>query len=253
MIPPTLSLVIPCYRRFMDFCTASEHDALMWSGDCEVVASLDEPLEENLFVQYAKHNAQRMRLRILVRDEVHGWEPPCRALNAGVMYSASPFCLIKSPETMVLNDAETVLRMLDGQGRKRFFLTGDCVQLMPENFRTGDITKELYDGVPFGMPVNSERKGNGLLIARRHDLIQIGGYDESRKRYGADDDCIRERLKAFGCEHVHEATLRAAHIWRDTRPKHDPNDYEPLRSLHEVGKQTWNQNAVRVAYDWARV
>lgn len=255
MIPPLISICIPSFRRFSDFAIAAEHNEIYSSPLCEVVVSVDDPFTSawGQYEDYALENNGRMRLRIVGEPyrEDSTWRPPCIALNNAILHSLAPFVLIKSPETIALNAAEHIAEMIRGQGRKRFFLTGDCVHVKPSDMRTGDINRALYDAVPTGAPVCLPTKGNGLLIMRRSDALQIGGYDEQRKKYGRDDDCIRARLKEIGCEHVHEQSLRAVHIERNTRPKHDGN-YEPLRPLHEVARQKWDATRARVIHDWAR-
>lgn len=252
MTPPLISVVMPSFKRYADFCVASEHCEMFSSPLCEVVVSIDGPWDQHYYLEYAARSVGRMRLRVIVQEEhPSSWRAPCIPLNNGIVHSLAPFVLIKSPETILLNDASHVAEMIRGQGRRRFYLTGDVCHKLPSEILTGDITKELYDSVPNGAPVCLPTKGNGLLIMRRSDALHIGGYDEQRTKYGCDDDCIRARLKEFGCEHVHEQSLRAVHIWRETRPKHDGN-YEPLRSLEEVRKQAWQPNRARVIYDWAR-
>lgn len=253
MIPPLISIVQPSYLRFADFALCAEHNEAYSSSLCEVVVSVDDSADWRNYVEYAERNADRMRIRVVVKPEPRslGWQPPCRPINDGIIHSLAPFILVKSPETILLNQAEHVARMIKGQGRKSFFLTGDCVHINPNELRTGDACQRLYDEVPMGKPVCLPTKGNGLLIMRRSDALQIGGYDEQRTKYGRDDDCIRARLKEFGCEHVHADFLRAVHIWRETRPK-DDGIYEPLRPLEEVRKQKWDATRARVIYDWAR-
>jgi hypothetical protein len=252
MIPPLISICVPTYERFHDLILSAEHNECYSSDLCEVVISLDGGWDWAAYTAWAKHQAGRMRIRIIVDyDHPNKWRPPCISINNAISHSLAPFILVKSPETVVLNPASNIAEMIRGQGRKRYYLTGQVCHRQPSEILTGDISKALYDAVPTSPPVCLPTKGNGLLIMRRADAIQIGGYDESRQRYGRDDDCIRARLKEYGCEHVHEETLRAVHIWRETRPKHDGN-YEPLRSLEEVQQQVWQPRRARIIHDWAR-
>lgn len=252
MIPPLISIICPSFKRYADFCVASEHCEMFSSPLCEVVVSIDGPWDWGQYEDYAVHNADRMRLRVIAQEEHSGtWRPPCQSINNGIIHSLAPFVLIKSPETVVLNDAAHVAEMIYGQGRRSHFLTGEVTHVNPSEAKTGDISATLYKSVPNGAPVCLPTKGNGLLIMRRSDALQIGGYDEQRTKYGRDDDCIRARLKEFGCEHVHADFLRAVHIWRETRPKDDGN-YEPLRPLEEVRKQKWDATRATIIYDWAR-
>lgn len=246
---PLISVVIPCYRRFWHFIQAAEHNMIFTNPDTELVLVLDEPSDENAFVQYARFNVDRMRIRILVNDTDHDWRPPCIPINVGIRRSLGRFCIVQSPETAVMYPATNYCRVLiadaELDGAKKFwcgrFLPRDPIQVLTGNFFAHHYEASMG-------PTSQEMAG--FVLFKRQDAIDIGGYDERRTRYGPDDCDLKLRLQRHGIEQVVDSYIRAVHI-NHPAPVHDPTLWEPVTTETVVANAEQMGTApFRCAYDY---
>jgi hypothetical protein len=246
---PLLSVVIPCYHRFWNFIQAVEHNMIFTNPDIELVLVLDEPSEENAFVQFARFNVDRMRIRVLVNDTDHDWRPPCIPLNVGIRRSLGRYCIVQSPETVAMypttNHCRDLIADAERAKARRFwcgrFLPRDPIQILAGNFLEHHYKASLGP---------TSQVTSGFVLFKKQDAIDIGGYDERRTRYGPDDCDLKLRLQRHGVKQVIDPYIRAVHI-NHPAPAHDQKDWEI------VTKETVLTNAdqmglapFRCAYDW---
>lgn len=207
---------------------------------------LDTPVNEAHYVAYAHRNASRMKFKILVNNKDHDWRPPCKAINAGLFASSGTFCVVQSPETILLTPCAGHLMKYDTLPIPgRFMVTGIVRFFGRTGLPSGDFCRDWYDSFTTAQFLDSY----GFLMARREDFISIGGYDERRKNYGGDDTCIRNRMLRSGCSWIKDHQIRLAHIGAFA-----PRGVELMEPLTDdiVVPTDFQNSEFSMVYDWMK-
>jgi hypothetical protein len=212
MSKPIISVVLPCYYRFWHFIRAVEYNPLFQDDRVEIVLCLDEPSQSHLFLEWAKFNADRIKSRVLVYSQAHDWRCPCIPINVGIRRSLGQYCIVQSPETIVLYPFRDYLfktLSIEEKRHGRFCLTGRKSTVEPHELHGMDNLNDLYE---WALGMGETYKRYGFILFRRKDAIQIGGYDETRKTYGYEDTQFRNRLIEFGAEELTKSSIRIVHV-----------------------------------------
>jgi len=176
-----ISVILPYYKRFELFEPALAYNVRWWArGDgieIQLVLVLDEPTEIEEVLKLA--GRYPLRWKIIVNRRDHPWRNPAKALNVGIRHSELKYCLIISPETLLLSDVPRLLM-------ERVLKSSDA------GYAFGQT---LFDA-PIQPSPNPYRWGS--LFAVRQHLLEIRGYDETAEVWGGDDDNIRLRLGMHG-------------------------------------------------------
>ncbi len=129
---------------------------------------------------------------------------------------------------------------------RKFFLTGLVGEVSPDRLHP-TFTKEYYDEIITG-PIRDEF---GFLLASRYDLVDIGGYDERRTKWGLDDNCCRRRLERHGIKHVNESQIRVAHLSHHPEKVRDTSDSELLcEEIVMPNQATFGLDFNKLVYSW---
>jgi GT2 family glycosyltransferase len=242
-----ISIVLPYFKRYRYFAAALEYNlALFQHQDIEIVLALDEPSEEKHGVELVK--AKGLRARVLVNDQDHPWRPPCKAINVGIKHSEGEWIVVASPESIIMLPSPEYL--------------SEWVEhnLYPDSFLTGFVAydttfRDLKNPAFLNYAYNNFFRdfhvidGFGFLMVKRDDLVGVGGLDERRSGYGADDNCVRARLKNFGVRQVKDLAVRVAHLRDPATPARQMESWEPISDAKDLPK-AFGLDFDRIAYDW---
>ncbi len=189
-----ISIVLPFFRKLADFQKVlplnRRYLARPW---VEVVVAMDENASESGVIELARQYPD-IRWQILVNDQPHGWQPPCKAINVGVRHASHEVVLICSPESMFVTDVPA-----QALGTVRAEPRG--VALGRVAFGTYAQLRELGASAAFDAQAPNARdpfKLYGSIALARQELESIQGYDESLRGWGGDDDNLRARLAMNG-------------------------------------------------------
>lgn len=245
-----ISVVLPCFRKFEDFCLALPHNHLFLDSRVEVVLVLDENSEEMLFLGLVKGFwKNHIRFRVIVNDEKHEWRPPCKAINVGIRNSLGQYCVVMSPESILLQPRPAyVFEKIHEEKFRKFYLTGILTNVQKADLTT-DFNTRFFD--TFVARENAD--GFGFILFDRQEVIGIGGYDERRSGYGKDDDDIRIRLQRNSVKHVNSSQLRVAHIWTENHVRREGAMAEPVASeIVLPNADKCGTSFGRVSFDWRK-
>lgn len=226
-----LSFVIPFYKKLDLFRMVLPHNKAFALPNTEVVLVLDEPGEEtgvlDLIAQYPA-----IKWRVLVNDAPHEWRPPCKAINVGVRNALGDSIAILSPESILLN--QTPLPWVRG-----FYTTG---VISDRDAWTGIPT---YENFPNEQRLNY---GFGFLMMEKRLFESVHGFDESRIRYGGDDDDIRWRLRGVGFTQNCDFAIRVVHVHHSNECRAGRETFEPIG--RPLVQPDWGKSFSRIAFDW---
>lgn len=246
---PTLSVILPWYKKLGYFSKTIDQNRLYEDPRVEVVVPMDEPSEAESLVDIANERPH-IKFRILVNDKDHDWRPPCKSINVGIRHSRGHYVAILSPETIIDPPSNAyIFRMLDVI-KSSCFITGSLHHIRPteldmhlDRYAFGDFVAHRVSRVAEVPAI-----GFGFLMVDRSRLVAIGCYDESRMFYGGDDDDIRIRLERSGCPQLNDSNIRLVHLFHDTVTR--ALAVEPFgRVLHMP--DGWGMDFGKIVYDYA--
>src|SRR5436190_24386661 len=106
-----ISVILPYYKRFELFEPALAYNVRWFARvdgiEMQLVLVLDEPTELKKVLKLA--GRYPLRWKIIVNRGDHPWRNPAKALNVGLRQSELKYCLIISPDTLLLNDVQKLL------------------------------------------------------------------------------------------------------------------------------------------------
>lgn len=245
-----LSIILPFYGKAKLFqVTYPLNEPVYTEPETEIICVLDDPSEESEILNFAKtHPAVRMR--VIVNDEPHDWRTPAKAYNVGIQHALGSHCVLFDPESILQLPTPDYLRALTAQDfrRNRAGMAWHIPEIDP-----GESVEMLRRRIMAVEAVYAPSHwGFGFLLAHRHELVLICGFDESRTLYGGDDDDIRIRLTRMGVITEIDPLIKIFHILHDN--PYDRVDQEvPLTPNVVLANQreTWGHAFGRIAYDWA--
>jgi len=257
---PVLSVVLPFYRKLLEFRRVLAHNARWFARDgLEVVVAMDEPADERDLVELARSHPD-IRWKIVVNDVPHPWRPPCRAINVGLRHASGRYVFVASPESAYAGDAPGIAL--------------DAVKDFPGGIAIGRVEFASFRDLPWGRSVEQHFAGiaapsptivsyYGSICARRAAFEEIRGYDEALAGWGGDDDNVRIRLEMAGGTLLACDRVRLLHLEFDDRrgghnARHDPDPaatfakLAPRTAAANLGRD-WGVEFARVAYASAAV
>lgn len=257
MVNPVLSIIIPWFKKLKYFKASLPQNRLYVDPRVELVIPMDEPSEELELMELLRAHPN-VKARVIVNDarkDCTDWRPPCKAINVGIRNSLGIYTAVLSPETIVCPPTnEYLFRKLASFSNSRFFLTGSLynIELSEREFH--------YDPYLLCEVLECRRaelkefpmEAYGWFITPTKILTELRGFDESRLKYGGDDDCMRVRMRMFGCQEQADINLRLTHLWhRDTKREFGHEPYGEKVVLWAQDK-TWGRDYSRIALDYAK-
>lgn len=196
-----VSVVMPFYKRIFELKQVFPVNSRYFARKgIEVIIVMDSPEGEEELLDFIRTYPD-VNWRVIVNRQPHSWRNPAKPLNVGLRYATKDYVMVCSPESEMLTDVIYLLRKTfqDYAGYPHYAV-GRVSYADQEDISYEDFDSRHY--IPFGS-----------IMARRSDLIEIGGYDETFTEWGGDDNNIRARLNQTG---VHELYVeKAMMIHRD--------------------------------------
>lgn len=203
-----LSIILPFYKKLADFEKVLPLNRPRFARPwIEVLLVLDENESEPGVLDLVRQHPD-IRFQVLVNDQPHGWQPPCRAINVGIRHATHEQILICSPESLFVTDvpAQAV----------------HAIESVPRGVALGRVGFGTYHQLrTLGAPAAYEATAvlpispfnfYGSIACRKTEMAQIGGYDESFKGWGCDDDNVRIRLEMNGAQLLGCPEMRLLHL-----------------------------------------
>ena len=208
-----ISIVLPFFRKLADFRRVlplnRPYFARPW---VEVVVVMDENESESGVLDLIRQYPD-IRWQVRVNDQPHGWQPPCKAINVGVRHASHEVVLVCSPESMFVTDVPA-----QALGTVRAVPRG--VALGRVGFGQYAQLHQLGASAAFDAVAPDARdpfKLYGSIALARQELELIGGYDESFRGWGADDDNVRVRLAMNGARLLGCPQMKLLHLADEPR------------------------------------
>lgn len=243
---PLISFVLPFYRKLEWLRTVFPRNACFQSSQVEVVLVLDEPSQEADVLAFVR--TQPGRIRVIVNDEDHPWRPPCMALNVGLRHALGAYVVVLSPESYLLVEPGYLERRIQGDLPPGFLLTGQLwhgLEITPQH-----TLEQVRAYVDCHSPVSNIY---GFYCCAKQQIIDAGGYDEARQRYGGDDDDLRHRLHVNGAVPVSDVNIRVLHPYHANAPRESDLPPEPWNITSRLDFTPFGHRYTRVAHDYAHV
>lgn len=244
-----ISYILPFYKKLGLLHAALPANAAIFGATrSELVIVLDEPESLDAVETLCRGYLDSIRTRILVTDEPHAWRPPCRAINAGVRHARGEYVAVLSPETVVALPTPSYLE----------------TRVKPVHFLCGLLwtIQNVYDYAPpdrvaaaVGRARNLTSPSNfgfGFFLCPKSAFERVNGMDESRGRYGRDDDCIRFRLVRSGLLMVIDPHIEIFHPAHASDSDRNMNTTEPIQPCTILNQPNWGRSGFRVACDWIK-
>lgn len=235
-----VSFVLPFFHKFDLFKRAVEHNPIYRDNGHEIVLVLDEPTEAERVADWARANAGSISSRVIVKRQRHDWRPPCIPINVGIRHSVGQCIAVLSPETIIQCTPA------------RFGIHVDeC--LTGWSYSTGRL---IHSSIP-NPEIIGDRLGDnlgfGFIMAKACHWQYIRGFDEGRKLYGGDDDCVRRRMMMAGVCQLIDPELKLVHLRHDAPRRNKAEvDYEPLANTPIVNGEEWGTSFGECVWDWRK-
>ncbi len=226
MLAPQFSIVIPwCNREELQF-TLRENAHWFQHHDLEVLTVNCGGDANQLRQLVLNSGATRIRQISIPSASFN----KCLALNIGILCSRAPWIFVLDGDIILKSDIlkqsapclasgayVTVRRVCEsslGDASENVTLWNGP---LPTNSFIASIEKtttlelHFHDGASVGLPtyrynlLDGSRLGCGLLLASRHDLIAVGGYNSNIELWGWEDNDIQFRLKKV--REIHQVEL----------------------------------------------
>jgi hypothetical protein len=205
------SIIIPYYRKDVDFDYALTFNAEKFKGTKEVIIIFDEPCNINDY-----DNLMNMGINFVfhMNAEKHPWRNPAVVINKGIRESTGKYCIILSPETIIFDDS---IKQLLKHTSDTTFACGKIIFMSYNNYEfSGLNAKKILSEHIFSNGGNkySGPLYYGSICSTRENFFKANLYNEElyKKGWGGDDDDIRDRLIKKGIQKIHVDRAQFMHL-----------------------------------------
>jgi hypothetical protein len=231
-----LSFILPFFTQIEQAIQGLTENLLLFNSDeTEVVLVMDDNGYESILVGLIKDFKSaypKLKFKVLINDANHEWRPPCKAINVGLRNATGDNVIVASPETMIRVPYNSYLEEMPKLSK--IFIGGLLTH----------VESPAKQKITFG---NIATVGYGFLMCAREDMESLNGFDESRTRYGGDDNDIRERLSMIAEPRI-DFNIHLFHIRHENVPRMSCG-YEAY-GVEKVMPENYGKDFNRVAYDW---
>jgi hypothetical protein len=190
-----LTIIMPFYKKFAEFEFAFRQGNLPTFNalsNLELLVCVDAPCEADLLTDYLNQLVIEKKLgfslKVLLNEEDHPWRCPSAAINVGIKQAKYDKLLVISPETLPLK--QSILTLLKATDAHHFALG------IIKHARVEQIEQLGAESVFITKP--SPMLPYGSICFTKDQADTVGGYDETFKAWGGDDDDFRLRLLKAG-------------------------------------------------------
>jgi len=203
-----ISIILPFYKKLRDFERVLPLNRRYFNRPwIEVVIPLDECESEPGLVALLQQYPD-IRWKVVVNDEPHGWQPPCKSINVGLRHASHDAVLVCSPESLFVTDVPA--RALN------------TLAAVPRGVAVGQVGFGTYAqlhalGAEAAFGATAVKKPTpfqfyGSIACARREFEAIGGYDEAFIGWGGDDDNVRVRLVMNGARLLACPEMKLLHL-----------------------------------------
>jgi hypothetical protein len=203
-----LSIIIPYYKKEDEFKYALYYNKDQYKLAKEVILIIDEPIDNYSKLDFLM--SYGINFRIFMNTENHEWRNPAPVINHGIMSATSKYCIILSPETILLDDViKNLLENTDDES----FSVGQVIFLKNKDEYEDNMNKDVVKHL-FSKPCvrNMQQIGPvyfGSICCTRENFLKVNNYNEDFILWGGEDDNIREKLikKNIKCKKLNNVNL----------------------------------------------
>ncbi len=236
-----VSIILPYYKKYDEFKYAIELNYKQYELANEVIIIFDEVIDINQFTFLSKYNINFIFYTNTVN---HSWRNPAVVINFGIKKSTSQYCLIVSPETILLED--TIKNLVTNTDEKSFSI-GHVIfttRLIYESDTKNELNL-LFDLLIKDDNITSLRNEKiigpvtyGSICCSKANFEKVNYYTEifSTCGWGGEDDDIRVKLIKQGLVKNVLKSARTIHL--------ELNEYFENRLLRK-----FNTNKSELLYD----
>lgn len=238
-----VSVIMPFYKKLDEFKLVLPLNAHFFQRNgIEVIISMDEDSQQKGLLLLLKEYPF-INWRVIINHNKHEWRNPAKAINVGIKHALKKYVMICSPESEFYTDAIHLMR--------------NSLEYYEHHFAIGSVTFDYCEDISklnFDIPY-------GSIMAKKSDLIDIGGYNESLYKWGGDDDNIRARLELAGIQKIFLPEVKLIHRDKDVNgqkkrsinmqsilPEEELDIFYPNEA--KVNEQEWGRDFNHVIYDW---
>ena len=211
-----LSIIIPFYKKYEELKYSVIYNESQFSLVNEVILIIDEFCDFdklNNFLYLLNYN---INFKIYINSENHDWRNPAIVINFGIKMASSTYCLIMSPESILLDNA---IKNLYENTSDNTFCVGQILFITPkviQNLDNFQINK-LFSNTPTRNNIYIGPVYFGSICCSKKNLLNINLYDDNfnEKGWGGEDNDIRTRLIEKGIEMIENKYVKLIHIEND--------------------------------------
>ncbi len=236
-----VTIILPYYKKYEEFKYAIELNYKQYELANEVIIIFDEVIDINKFSFLSKYNINFVFYTNTIN---HEWRNPAVVINFGIKKSTSTYCLIMSPETILLDN--TIKNLVTNTDEKSFSV-GHVIFTTREIYES-DNKNEL--NFLFDLLINDDNTTSlrnekiigpvtyGSICCSKANFEKVNYYTEtfSTGGWGGEDDDIRVKLVKQGITKNILKSVRTIHL--------ESNEYFENRLLRK-----FNNNKSELLYD----
>ena len=190
-----LSIIMPFYKKFAEFEFAFRQGNLATFNTLshlELLICVDAPFEADLLIAYLNQLVSEKNLgfsvTVFLNEQEHPWRCPSAAINVGIKQARYNKLLVISPETLPLKQSiATLVKATDEEHFALGIIKHAHAELIEQMGTESVFINKPSPMLPYGS-----------ICFTKHQADTVGGYDESFKAWGGDDDDFRMRLLNAG-------------------------------------------------------
>ena len=210
-----ISIILPFYKKFDEFKYALEYNKKQFINVNEVILIIDEEYEFdkiNQFLFLLNTNINfKINFKIYINTEKHEWRNPAVVINYGIKQTISTYCIIMSPESILLDDA--IENLLENTNDNTF-----CVgQVLFMSYVFYENNNNLLKFFKQKTTRNNYMIGPvyfGSICCKTENLKKVNYYTESfnENGWGGEDDDVRKKLMSNGIKMIESKKVNVLHL-----------------------------------------
>lgn len=196
------TVILPFYKKDKELEVSMVHNYKYFKqSGVELVVVADEPIEKEKFNFMEKY--PEVMYKVIVNRKKHRWRNPAVVINIGLRFATKKYVLVMSPESvMTSNMIQTFHNVIKNKSFVigRVALVNVAGEFELDFMLKNEMALKKLRWMPFGS-----------IYVDRQGLIDAGGYDETFKGWGGEDNEVRIRLSALGHKKIMINNTRLLH------------------------------------------
>lgn len=211
-----ISIIIPFYKKYEELKYSLIYNELQFSSVNEVILIIDEFYDNDKLNQFLYLLNYDINFNIYINSENHDWRNPAVVINFGIKMASSTYCLIMSPESILLDNA---IKNLYEETSDNTFCVGQILFMtskVMQNYNNFQLNK-LFSNTPTRNNLYIGPVYFGSICCSKKNLLNINLYDDNfnEKGWGGEDNDIRTRLIENNIVMIENKNVKLIHIESD--------------------------------------